>query len=245
MTAPQRIVVCDDEAPMRRMLRDHFGASGYDVREAADAAALMAALAAEHVDLVILDVRMPGTDGLAALRELRMTSRVPVIMLTAADDVVDKVLGLEFGADDYVVKPVDLRELLARVRAALRRAEVPVSPKAPGPGADSPVTETAIPDGAVAFGPHRLDLAGARLFRADGEEIPLTAMEFSLLRTFAQNRGRVLNRDQLLAQAHGGDWDPFDRSIDLRVSRIRRKIEAVPEKPVIIRTVRGIGYVFD
>ena len=228
-----RIVVCDDEAPMRRMLRDHLTSCGYEVCEAPDAAQLGPALK-EGAALVLLDIRMPGTDGLTALRRLRETHSLPVILLTAVDDVVDKVLGLEFGADDYVVKPVDLRELEARVKAALRRSAVQKD--------EQEAAERLA--GTVPFGPHRLDLDAARLWRDTGEEIPLTAMEFALLRVFAENRGRVLNRDQILDQAHDRDWEPFDRSVDLRVARLRKKLEPVPDKPSIIRTVRGVGYVF-
>ncbi|KIC09451.1 chemotaxis protein CheY [Leisingera sp. ANG-M1] len=228
------VLVCDDEAPLRQMLKDYLGDCGYAVREAADAAAMMALLAEEEPDLVILDVQMPGKDGLAALREIRAASKVPVMMLTAAGDVVDKVLGLEFGADDYIVKPVDLRELQARIKAAIRRSAIQEQAQK--------VHDRL--SGTVDFGPCRLDLDGARLFGPDGEEIAITAMEFSLLRVFAENRGRTLNRDQLLDKAHDRGWEPFDRSIDLRISRLRRKIETNPAKPEVIRTVRGIGYIF-
>lgn len=228
------ILICDDEAPLRRMLNDHLTECGYAVQEAAHADQLVERMAEYAPDLIILDIRMPGTDGLTALRTLRETSQVPVMMLTAAGDVVDKVLGLEFGADDYLVKPVDLRELQARVKAAIRRSDLQVTQQ----------QEADRAHGTVPFGPCRLDLDSARLFAADGQEIPITAMEFSLLKVFALNRGRTLNRDQLLEQAHDRGWEPFDRSIDLRISRIRRKIEANPTKPEVIRTVRGIGYVF-
>ncbi|MEM6410515.1 MAG: response regulator transcription factor [Pseudomonadota bacterium] len=232
--ATQSILVCDDEAPLRRMLRDHFEEAGYDVIEAIDAEELRSRLAEEEPDLIILDVRMPGKDGFTALRELRTIHRTPVIMLTAAADVVDKVIGLEFGADDYLTKPVDLRELQARVKAAIRRSEVQIIEQ----------EEAERIGGTIPFGMCHLDLDGARLFGPDGTEIPITAMEFSLLKVFAQNRGRTLSRDQLLEQAHDRGWEPFDRSIDLRISRLRRKIEAKPTKPEVIRTVRGIGYVF-
>lgn len=233
MTAP-RIAICDDEAPLRRMLHDHLSECGYTVDQAANAQELAELLEAGEPDLIVLDIRMPGKDGLTALREIRETSTVPVMMLTAAGDVVDKVLGLEFGADDYLVKPVDLRELQARVNAALRRNKFQT---------DKQESLNRL-SGTVPFGTCRLDLDQARLFGADGQEIPITAMEFSLLRVFVENRGRVLNRDQLLEQAHDRGWEPFDRSIDLRISRIRRKIEHNPTKPEAIRTVRGIGYVF-
>ncbi len=230
----ERIIICDDEAPLRRMLRDHLSECGYSIVEAANAVELMDRLGGDDCDLVLLDIRMPGKDGLTALREIRETSKIPVMMLTAAGDVVDKVLGLEFGADDYLVKPVDLRELQARVRAALRRSEIQT---------DAQETQERL-SGTVPFGTCQLDIDGARLFGPDGIEVALTAMEFSLLRVFVENRGRVLNRDQLLEQAHDRGWEPFDRSIDLRISRIRRKIEANPTKPETIRTVRGVGYVF-
>jgi len=228
------VFVCDDEAALRRMLSDHLGECGYQVRQAANAAELSALFDAEDPDLVLLDVRMPGKDGFAALRDIREGSDVPVLMLTAAGDVVDKVLGLEFGADDYLVKPVDLRELQARIKAALRRSQIQV---------DEQEAHDRL-SGTVPFGRCKLDLEGARLFDPDGTEIVITAMEFSLLRVFAENKGRVLSRDQLLEQAHDKGWEPFDRSVDLRISRMRRKIEVNPTKPEVIRTVRGLGYVF-
>ena len=185
-------------------------------------------------DLIILDINMPGEDGLSALRRLRSESEIPVVMLTAAGETIDKIVGLEMGADDYLGKPVDLRELEARIKAILRRG-------------------SALPDQAgnkaaeqfVQFGAYRLDLEAAKLTDAADDEVPLTAMEFRLLKLFAENRSRVLNRDQILEQAHDRSWDPYDRSIDIRISRLRRKIEVNPQKPTIIRTVRGIGYVFD
>lgn len=228
------IIVCDDETALREMLKDHLSDCGYQITEASDAAMLKKLLDIEEPDLVILDVRMPGMDGLTALRDIRLGSKVPVMMLTAAGEVVDKVLGLEFGADDYLVKPVDLRELEARVKATIRRSEIRM---------EQEEEQTRI-SGTIAFGSCRLDMDGAKLFGADGVEIPITAMEFSLLRVFVENKGRILNRDQLLEQAHDKGWEPFDRSIDLRISRIRRKIEVNPTKPEIIRTVRGLGYVF-
>ena len=144
------------------------------------------------------------------------------------------MLGLELGADDYLVNPVDLRELQARVKAALRRSDIQVALQ----------DDAERLSGTVPFGGCQLDLEAARLFGPSGDEIAVTAMEFSLLRVFAENKGRILNRDQLLEQAHDRGWEPFDRSIDLRISRIRRKIEPNPGKPEVIRTVRGIGYVF-
>lgn len=238
-THKAQILVCDDEPHLREMVGEYLTERGYGVIEAADAETMHALMDSSAADLVILDINMPGQDGLVALKTLREKSNVPVIMLTAAAEVIDRVVGLEFGADDYLSKPVDLRELEARIKAALRRY-LEMNGEAGGPAkAKTHSDET------VDFGRCRLDLGGARLFGADGQEIPLTAMEFSLLRVFALNRGRALNRDQLLEQAHDRGWEPFDRSIDLRISRLRRKIEINPQKPEVIRTVRGIGYIFD
>ena len=231
MTKSPEILICDDEPMLREMVRDYLEGRGYSIVEAENAAALRDRLDMRVPDVIVLDVNMPGEDGLSALRSLRSSSDVPVIMLTAADEVVDRVVGLEMGADDYLGKPVDLRELEARIKVALRRR----------PAAKT----TAERPGSVPFGTCTLDLDGARLLDADGREVYLTAMEFNLLRVFAENRGRVLNRDQLLEQAHDKSWEPFDRSIDLRISRVRRKIEVNPTRPEVIRTVRGIGYVFD
>lgn len=229
------IVVCDDEAHLREMLCEYLTEQNFRVSLAADVPELNRILDATNADLIILDVKMPGIDGLTALRNLRVNSSIPVIMLSAAVDVIDRIVGLEMGADDYVGKPVDLRELEARVKAALRRQSVNRKEQ----------TSRDRVSGTIPFGPCRLDLDGAKLYGPEGDEIAITAMEFSLLRVFAANRGRILNRDQLLEQAHDKGWEPYDRSIDLRISRIRKKIEVNPAKPATIRTVRGLGYVFD
>ncbi len=227
------VLVCDDERDLREMLQEYLEKRGFSVRLAANAEELRARIAEEAPDIVILDINMPGEDGLSALRGLRSENDVPVVMLTAAGETIDRIVGLEMGADDYLGKPVDLRELEARLKAVLRRRT-------------GPATEPAKQGGTrAAFGEFTLDLDSTKLFAASGEEVPLTAMEFRLLKLFAENRGRVLNRDQILEQAHDRSWDPFDRSIDIRISRLRRKIEKNPAKPAIIRTVRGIGYIFD
>ena len=228
-----KIIVCDDEPHLREMVAEYLSDRGYETVEAADAKMMHEFTEKHSPDLVILDINMPGEDGLTALRNLRNNSDVPVIMLTAASEVVDRIVGLEMGADDYLAKPVDLRELEARIKATLRRIPSTLS--------EQKSTKT---NGSIQFGVCTLDLDSAQLFDADNNEIAMTAMEFSLLRVFSENRGRVLNRDQLLEQAHDKGWEPFDRSIDLRISRLRRKIEVNPTKPEIIRTVRGIGYVF-
>ncbi len=229
------ILVCDDETDLREMLQEYLQKRGYSVRLAGDAEGLRAEIEAAPPDLVILDINMPGEDGLSALRRLRTESDLPVVMLTAAGETIDKIVGLEMGADDYLGKPVDLRELEARIKAVLRRRSGPVEATA----------EKTVNGQCVRFGEFRLDLEAAKLTDAKGEDVPLTAMEFRLLKLFAENRARVLNRDQILEQAHDRSWDPYDRSIDIRISRLRRKIEKNPQKPTIIRTVRGIGYVFD
>jgi DNA-binding response OmpR family regulator len=230
-TEVDRILVCDDELDVREMLQEYLRKRGFEVTAAANAEQLRAILASGKVDLIVLDINMPGEDGLTALRALRQENMVPVIMLTAAGETVDRIVGLEMGADDYLGKPVDLRELEARIKAVLRRNGASDS------GREKP--------GSARFGEYLLDIGSARLRNGDGVEVPLTAMEFNLLKLFAENKGRVLNRDQILEQAHDRSWDPFDRSIDIRISRLRRKIEPHPDKPAIIKTVRGIGYVYD
>ena len=231
----KRILVCDDEHHLREMLSEYLSERGYDVKEAETADAMLASFEQSTPDVIVLDINMPGTDGLTALRTLRVSSKIPVIMLSAAGEVVDRIIGLEMGADDYLAKPIDLRELEARIKAALRRQDFA--------GIDQ--AQKSRMTGTVPFGICRLDLDGAKLFGENGDEIAITSMEFSLLRVFAQNRGRVLTRDHLLEQAHNRGWEHFDRSIDLRISRLRRKIEQNPRKPETIRTVRGIGYIFD
>jgi two-component system phosphate regulon response regulator OmpR len=184
---------------------------------------------------VLLDIRMPGEDGLSLARFLRAEKQVGIIMLTAAGEVVDRIVGLEMGADDYLAKPVDLRELLARIKAVLRRTERAQAE-----------AEADQPQGArlARFGRFTLNLDSHKLFDGSGGEIALTGMEFDLLKAFADNPNRVLTRDQLLNLAHNRDWEPFDRSIDIRIARIRRKIESDPAKPQVIKTVRGAGYIY-
>lgn len=236
MSTSEDVIICDDEAELREMLAEYLGKRGFSARCAANADELRRAMAERRPDVILLDITMPGEDGLSVLRSLDAEDRPAVIMLTALGDVVDRVVGLEMGADDYLAKPVDLRELAARIRAVMRRAA-----RDAGAGDLAEIARTRFP-----FGRALLDLEAATLTDAEtGAEIPLTAMEFSLLRLFALNRGRVLNRDQILEGAHDRSWDPFDRSIDIRISRIRRKIERNPQKPEVIRTVRGLGYIYD
>jgi DNA-binding response OmpR family regulator len=228
------ILVCDDELDVREMVQEYLSKRGFKVSMASSSAELRTVLSVTPVDLIILDINMPREDGLTTLRSLRMEDQTPVVMLTAAGEVVDRIIGLEMGADDYLGKPVDLRELEARIKAVLRRRSTESTGKAK-------------PDkvGTANFGDYVLDIEAAKMHGPEGSEVPLTAMEFNLLKAFAENKGRVLNRDQILEQAHDRTWDPFDRSIDIRISRLRRKIEKNPEKPAIIKTVRGIGYIYD
>jgi DNA-binding response OmpR family regulator len=227
------IVVCDDEPDIRDTVAEYLRDKGYTVTTADAGPALREIIDKQHVDVVILDIRMPGEDGLSLARYMRERSGVAIIMLTGSADVVDRVVGLEIGADDYIAKPVDLRELLARVKAVLRRTA----------GKERiPEKEAAKTLQPVRLGSCVLDLEAHKLFDANGVEIAMTAMEFSLLKVFAAHRGRILNRDQLLELAHDRGWDPYDRSIDIRISRLRKKIEADPSKPEVIKTVRGAGY---
>lgn len=232
------VVIVDDEPDIRETLEEYFELKGYRVSLAEDAAAMRDLLERDGgtIDLAIVDISMPGEDGLSLTRHIREVSDLPVIIVTAFGEPVDRTVGLEMGADDYVAKPVDLRELEARVRAVLRRMRRGAS--AAGRGSARTVANV------VAMGLCQLDLDARKLFGGDGAEIAITAMEFDLLNAFAGSPNRVLTRDQLLEQAHNRDWEPFDRSIDIRIARIRRKIEQDPSKPEIIKTVRGAGYMF-
>ena len=244
MTAPDgagpasRVLVVDDEVGLRDMVAQYLGKHGFTVETASGGAELDALLDAGPADAILLDVTMPGEDGFTIARRLRPSCPSPILMLTANDDIVDRVLGLELGADDYLTKPFDLRELRARVRAMLRRTAK--APDVPTPGATDP---SGPPGRRVRFGVAVLDLDSHRLTRPDGTEQKLTAMEFDLLQAFA-NPNRVLTRERLLDLAHRDGADPFDRSIDIRVTRLRKKIEVDPAKPAVIRTVRGAGYMF-
>ena len=235
MTDQPHIVVVDDERDIRDTLEEYLTLQGYRVSSAADGAALRALVEHGAIDLVVLDIKMPGEDGLSLARFLRENTAVGIIMLTAAGDVVDRIVGLEMGADDYLAKPVDLRELHARIRAVLRRAQGE---------AGAPAEEAEAPRDRVRFGDCSLDMESHKLYDDEGAEITITAMEFDLLKAFAENPNRVLSRDQLLNMAHNRGWEPFDRSIDIRIARMRRKIEKDPAKPQIIKTVRGAGYMF-
>jgi DNA-binding response OmpR family regulator len=241
--ARPRLLVVDDEPELRALLSEYFERQGFDVRCAADAAQARGLVAQQLPELAILDVNMPGENGLALARALRdQYPTLGLLMLTTAAEAVDRIVGLELGADDYIPKPFDLRELLARARAVLRRVQAvaPVVAAAASPSA--PATEAATRR--VRFGACLLDLDQRQLLQADGSAVEITAAEFDLLVLFARHPNRPLNRDQIMEQAHHRGWDVFDRSIDLRVMRLRRKIERHPDKPEVLKTVRNVGYMF-
>jgi two-component system, OmpR family, response regulator len=242
MTNAARLIVVDDEADLRDTIAEYLGKQGFVVRAAANGRELDTHLANDLPDLLILDVNMPGEDGLAIARRIRARSAVPILMLTAADDIVDRVAGLEIGADDYLTKPFNLRELLARIRALLRRAVLRAAP-IPAEAREPPEPQVD-PGSRVRFGHMVLDLLAHRLVASDGTEMPLTTTEFDLLAAFARHPNRVLSRERLLDLAHSQPGDVFDRSIDIRIARIRRKVEQDPANPKMIKTVRGAGYMF-
>ena len=240
MAAAGSVLVVEDDEGIRAMLAEYLGTHGYAVAQAADGASMRAALARAVPDVVLLDVNLPGEDGLTLARFLRERHDVGIVMVTGASDVVDRVAGLEVGADDYVTKPFDLRELRARIKSVMRRVRERPAPAAPA----ASVAGAPAASARVRVGAGMLDLASRALYDATGAEVPLTAMEFDLLRVFVERPRQVLSRDQLLTLTRNREWEPFDRSIDIRIARLRRKIEADPDRPQAIRTVRGAGYMF-
>jgi DNA-binding response OmpR family regulator len=234
-TVKTHILIVDDDAQIRRMLRRMFEGEGYRVSEAASANEARALMTADGIDLVTLDLNLGGEDGLIVAKELRERSRVPIVMITGKSDMIDMVVGLELGADDYISKPFHLREVLARIRSVLRRSA--------GSEAATAGVEPAA-GGRYSFDAWTLDLSTRELGRADGSRCDLTSGEFDLLALLVQRPGRVLTRDQIMDLMKGHDWNPNDRTIDNQVVRLRRKIEPDPKDPRIIKTVRGAGYTF-
>jgi DNA-binding response OmpR family regulator len=240
MTQSQHIYVVDDEAPAREMVGDYLRMHGFTITLCDGGASLRKAIGEQMPDLIVLDLNMPEEDGLSIIRDLKQRTTIPIIMLTATASPIDRVVGLELGADDYLAKPCELRELLARVRSVLRRTTArPVAAAVPAPAAPAAESSTL-----VRFGTKWLDIDAQALRDDDGNEHPLTASEYGLLRVFAANPKRVLSRERLLDLANARDAEAFDRAIDLRIMRIRRKIEPDPAHPTVIKTVRGGGYVF-
>jgi two-component system OmpR family response regulator len=236
MTQNPHIIIVDDEAPAREMVGDYLKMHGFNVTLCDGGKSLRGAIESGVPDLVVLDLNMPEEDGLSIIRDLKSRTNVPVIMLTATASPIDRVVGLELGADDYVAKPCELRELMARIRSVLRRSTAAKAPAEAG--------GKAAKDQLVRFGTKWLDLEAQALRDDEGNEHPLTASEFGLLKVFAANPKRVLSRERLLELANARDAEAFDRAVDLRIMRIRRKIEIDPAKPAVIRTIRGGGYLF-
>lgn len=224
-SAGTRVLLIDDDGRLNQLLKTYLGQFGFSLRAATHPEAGLRALKSDSPDIVILDVMLPDMDGFAVCRKIRETTRVPIIMLTARGDVMDRVIGLELGADDYLPKPFEPRELVARIQAVLRRG-------APNDGQDSLRVGT-------------LDVSWAsRSARIDGRELSLTTAEFELLSLLVRNRGRALSRDRIMDETKGIDWEAYDRSIDVLISRLRQKLGDDPKHPALIRTVRGTGYIF-
>ena len=228
-----KILVVDDDQRIRDLLRRYLVQEGFDVMQAEDAKALNRILLRETVDLIVLDLMLPGEDGLSICRRLRAANdKTPIIMLTAKVEDVDRIVGLEVGADDYLGKPFNPRELLARIHAVLRRR-----PPAEAPGAPSSENEV------VKFGPYSFDLATRSLVKGD-QELPLTTGEFAMLKALVRHPRQPMSRDKLAQMARGREFEPFDRSLDVQVSRLRKMLETDAAAPRYIQTVWGVGYVF-
>lgn len=229
------ILVVDDERDMRDMVCRALQKEGFRTVEAGSGREMRAVLEKREVDLVLLDIMLPDTDGFSLAREIRQTSRLPIMMLTGRDDVVDKVAGLEIGADDYITKPFHARELTARVRTILRRSTGEGAPVPPRVGGDAKV---------LTFEGWTLDLGAFKLSTSDGADIGLTSYEFQVLSALAQNAKRILSRDQIMDMVADREWNPYDRSIDVLIGKIRKKLNDDPNQPKFIKTVRGLGYMF-
>ncbi|MGB5164034.1 MAG: response regulator [Woeseiaceae bacterium] len=224
------LLVVDDDRETRDLLSLYLGEQGFNVATVEDGPAMDAWLATNSTDLIILDLMLPGEDGLSIARRLQTSDKLPIVMISARGEELDRIVGLEVGADDYLPKPFNPRELLARVRAVLRRS--------------APIVERSYQsETGHEFGPFRLEPDRRALFR-DGDEVDLSRAEFELLSVFAANPNRVLSRDQIMDLLSGHDRNPYDRSIDVRVTRLRHKIEVNPAEPRFIRTVWGVGYQF-
>jgi two-component system, OmpR family, phosphate regulon response regulator OmpR len=223
-----RLLVVDDDAELRELAQAYLKQQGFDVETVADGTRMDAALASHSFDLIILDLMLPGEDGLSIAKRLKGQLNIPIIIVSAQGEDVDRIVGLEIGADDYIAKPFNPRELLARIRAVLRRAQ------------NRPASE---PETVTRFGPFELDLNAHRLTR-DGKPVSLTSGEFDLLVILVAHPNKVLDRDRLLDLLTGAERSPFDRSIDVRVTRLRGKIESNPSEPVYIKTIWGKGYMF-
>ena len=230
---PQRLLVVDDDRALARTIENYLEDAGFEVDIAADAASARKQLAQHSYDMAIIDLGLPGEDGLSLTRSLREQGDIGLLILTGRQDATDRIVGLEIGADDYVMKPVELRELLARVRSILRRSSRGNGGMRRGPA-----------HRLLRFGEWTADLASRTLVRANGEQVNLTTSEFELLVAFLTHPQRVLTRDQILDLTRGREAGPFDRSVDVMVGRLRKKIEPDPENPSLIKTMHGVGYLF-
>ena len=234
--APVNILIVDDEPDVRTILREFFELEGYRVGEARDGHEMRAHLERHPVTLVTLDINLPGQDGFALAREVRATRNVPIVMISGKQDPVDTVVALELGADDFITKPFHLREVLARVRAVLRRYQ--------HDDASPQVTPAQAGNDALVFDGFTMSRSRRELVDQSGRVVELTAAEFNLLDLFVSNPARVMSRDHIMDRLKGNEWSAFDRSIDTLVARLRKKIEGDTEHPRLIKTVRGVGYVF-
>jgi two-component system, OmpR family, response regulator len=234
MAANGTVLIVDDDRSVREMLAEYLAGQGYQVSQAAGGSEMRASLERAVPDVVLLDLKLPGEDGLTLARYLRERYELGIIMVTGVGEVIDRVVGLEIGADDYVTKPFDPRELLARVKSVMRRVSGRTAAEAPRLKAGE----------RVPVGRCFLELASHRLVDVEGQEVPMTSMEYDLLKLFISHPNKVLTRDQILNVTRNRDWEPFDRSIDIRIARLRRKVEIDPDQPRAIRTVRGAGYMF-
>jgi DNA-binding response OmpR family regulator len=233
MTSSAHVLVVDDEPAIGDLIRNYLTRHGLRVSIAGGGSEMRRIMAQDKVDLVLLDLGLPGEDGLTLTRHIRAQSNVGVIIVTGSGESVDRIVSLELGADDFVSKPFDLRELLARIRSVLRRTGSAVA-RSPAPA----------PAGCIRFAGWQLETQSRRLFSADGTEVPLTTGEYELLKVFADNPNKVLSRDRLLQETRNRDAGPFDRAIDMQIARLRRKIEVDADRPVLIKSVRGAGYIF-
>ena len=231
----QTVLIVDDEPEVRALLRSGLEGEGYSILEAADGAQALALVERVPISLVTLDLKLGGEDGLKVARELRAAKNVPIIMITGKGDAIDRIVGLELGADDYIPKPFLMREVTARVRAVLRRYM----------GAPGPANAATEADGEpYSFDGWVVDVPRREVRDPGGEIRDLTTAEFNLLALFLQKPGRVLSRDEIMDLLKGHDWNPMDRSIDALVARLRKKLEPDSERPALVKTVRGVGYVF-
>jgi len=233
------VLIVDDDPKIRRLLARCLGGDGYKILEAETSAEVDACLRDNEVDLITLDLQLGAENGLTIASRIREHSQIPIIMVTGKGDVIDKVVGLEIGADDYIAKPFHVREVQARVRSVIRRSEASIN------GQEAKALKgDKVEAQRYRFNDWTLDPSRFALMGPDGKESDLTTAEFNLLNLFVTTPKRVLSRDRIMDELHGHDWSPYDRTVDNQVARLRKKIEADPAKPKLIKTVRGVGYIF-